>query len=1393
MSAESVKAHEIFLRCAEIESEAERRRFLDHECRDDVILRQQVESLLELSEKLGRFAAQPGDTVENPPIPTFRRMHDGPGQHVGSYKLLQQIGEGGFGIVYMAEQERPVRRLVALKIIKPGMDTAQVVARFESERQALALMDHPNIAKVLDVGATDFGRPFFVMELVKGVPITEFCDKNRLSAHARLDLFIHVCQAIQHAHHKGIIHRDIKPSNVMVTLHDGTPVPKVIDFGVAKAVVQKLTERTLFTAYGQMIGTPAYMSPEQAEMSGLDIDTRSDVYSLGVLLYELLTGTTPLDNKRLRSAGYSEIQRMIQDEEPPRPSSRLSSLGGDATILAGHRGTDVIRLVQLLKGDLDWIVMKCLEKDRTRRYPTPAELADDIGRYLRHEAITARPASALYTLRKFARRHRAAVSGVATVATALVLGTAVATWQAVRATRAETSVRQALDQVEHARQAEVEQRNLAEKNEQKALEAERARRHELVQVYLAETKSALLTGGFAERQAGTAAVRGALASVPWTELSEQQQRDLVNAAIPCLLSAELQEISRLPLPIFPHQNHLREIDVDPAFQWVALPTNVTPDTVLVPLAGGTSPRKFTAPEQQPRSSPSYRLFSPRGQWLMEVSYTYSAGARQRLVVWNVKSGDVIFDRSHDGVTETPVFHPDEQHLLLPDPTAREFGLFNLATREEIAASPRRFFSPRAAYSADGEYLAIASPLPAEIVDADTWETLVTIAEIGKAVSVAWHPLESWAALGTAEGQVCRCQIDSRVQPLGRKHSDAVNLLVFSPDGRLLASNDASNRFAVRRLQDNHILASGTGAVLRFSFDGSQLAVVDANQLIVYQIQKSSLYRQVLAVSDAAEFSSDGRWLGVSGVGGARLYDAATLELVADLGLDHSGPVAFHPGGNYLTTFGYFSQAWTWPLTKNTLGPPRPVVPRSTFSLGLRPQHQGRHAVWSRDGRWLAVADFRDDKILLWDATSNSAREFVSARKPVQVAMSPDGQFLAASLWGESRTVVWNTTDKRQVLNTDGRTGIAFSDDGNWFAKRAMTSVEIYNVQGWDLRHSIQVQATLDQQRLPPVFQPKGSLIAVTDLAHQVHLYDRETGRPVAILNDRLATPVTWLSFSPDGMRLAVTRPERISVWNLAELRDELTELGLTGNGLPTAQSRPATDQIDLTQQLIVDRGRLPSQWYTQWRLLARYEAAIGNVPDAIDNMNNACEQVPADDPAAKAALLAERGHLFRRNLSLQSAIADWQNALELMPEQPSAAFALAHVFVLGPPELRDPRRALPLCSIASLDRDSQATVQLLLAMARVRSARSEPSDRDLLQSATTGKLKVERPAYQVLAGYFLALDHIATREIPRAEELLEETIRLQEQLNNSLRLDERVELDRLQSEVTAALGVLSQP
>ena len=347
-------------------------------------------------------------------------------QTIGPYHLLQKIGEGGMGEVWVAEQEKPIQRRVALKLIKTGMDTRQVIARFESERQALAMMDHPAIAKVFDAGETEDGRPYFVMEYVQGIPVTAYCDQNRLTTQERLELFKHVCEGVQHAHQKAIIHRDLKPSNILVAIQDGVAVPKIIDFGVAKATAQSLTERTMYTELGMMVGTPEYMSPEQAEMSGQNVDTRTDVYSLGVILYELLVGALPFDSKELRRAGYDEIRRKIREEDPPKPSTRLSTMGEASTAQAQKRRTERPALIRQIRGDLDWITMKTLEKDRTRRYGSPSDLVADIDRYLHHQPVVACPPSTLYKAKKFVRRHRFGV-GVASAIAILLAAFSVTT------------------------------------------------------------------------------------------------------------------------------------------------------------------------------------------------------------------------------------------------------------------------------------------------------------------------------------------------------------------------------------------------------------------------------------------------------------------------------------------------------------------------------------------------------------------------------------------------------------------------------------------------------------------------------------------------------------------------------------------------------------------------------------------------------------------------------------------------------------------------------------------------------------------------------------------------------------------------------------------------------
>jgi serine/threonine protein kinase len=463
MQVDAKRVQSVFLAVVECGDASERAATLDRECAADLALRKRVEALLQANDA-------PDSMLDTPPAASRQRsestlLADNPGTIIGPYKLIEQIGEGGMGLVFMAEQKDPVRRKVALKVLKPGMDTRHVVARFEAERQAIALMDHPNIAKFFDAGTTGAvgsgqssvgsqekssanasaaacqlplptttGRPYFVMELVRGVPITEFCDQRRLTVRQRLEIFIDVCQAVQHAHQKGIIHRDLKPNNILVTLYDHLAVPKVIDFGIAKATQQPLTDRSLVTHFSQMVGTPLYMSPEQAEMNGLDVDTRSDVYSLGVLLYELLTGTTPFESERLKKIGFDEMRRVIREEEPPRPSQRISTLDAAArSTLSERRGADVRNFASMLRGELDWIVVKALEKDRNRRYESASAFAADVQRYLTNEAVEACPPSCGYRLRKFARRNCRALVTAAIVVVALVSATGISAWQAVTA------------------------------------------------------------------------------------------------------------------------------------------------------------------------------------------------------------------------------------------------------------------------------------------------------------------------------------------------------------------------------------------------------------------------------------------------------------------------------------------------------------------------------------------------------------------------------------------------------------------------------------------------------------------------------------------------------------------------------------------------------------------------------------------------------------------------------------------------------------------------------------------------------------------------------------------------------------------------------------------------
>ncbi len=627
----------IFHKARNLASPEERRDYLDKQCGDDVTLRQQVEELLAANADMGKFLDETLEGERDSLVP------EALGTTIGRYKLLQVIGEGGMGVVYMAQQDKPVQRKVALKIIKLGMDTKEFVARFEAERQALAMMDHPNIARALDAGATETGRPYFVMELVQGISITDFCERSKLPTEQRLKLFIDVCRAVQSAHQKGIIHRDIKPSNVLVTLHHGEPMPKVIDFGVAKAVNLRLTEKTYFTRFATMIGTPAYMSPEQAKMSSMDVDTRTDVYSLGVLLYRLLTGSTPFSDERLRSAAFDEMQRIIVEEEPDRPSTRLSTSSGNSQS-EGKTPKFDSSLARDLKGELDWIMLKCLEKDRGRRYGTPNELAADVRRFLDEEPVLAVAPTFAYQLKKLYQRNKTVARLSGLLLMALVVGLCVSIWQWREAGRARdvagTKTKEAIVSLETAN-TEKENARQAERDMETALY-----QNSIIRARL-ETES-----GNADRS------NAALDQCP----KEQRgwEWELLKQRADSSMTA-----------LRGHTSEVRDVACSPDGKWIAsaggglargAPDLKYPRGVVIIWNARTGRRTHTL---DGHSKVIWEVaFSPDSQIVA------SASGDGWLRLWDVKSGKQLKEYYLDQAVSHVAFSPDGKYLAAGSPTGR---------------------------------------------------------------------------------------------------------------------------------------------------------------------------------------------------------------------------------------------------------------------------------------------------------------------------------------------------------------------------------------------------------------------------------------------------------------------------------------------------------------------------------------------------------------------------------------------------------------------------------------------------------------------------------------------------------------------------------------------------
>ena len=784
------EAYAILSQVAELESDEERADFLDEACAGDQELRARVERLLSVYHQAGSF-------LDSPVVPiaeTTGEQDDTICSEIGGYKILQELGEGGFGVVYMAEQQRPVRRKVALKVIKPGMDSREVIARFEAEQQALAMMDHPNIARVLDAGLSVNGRPFFAMELVKGVPITEYCDKNQLPLPERLRLFVTVCRAVQHAHQKGVIHRDIKPSNIMVTLHDGEPVPKVIDFGVAKAIGQQLTEKTLFTHYGQMIGTPQYMSPEQAEMSGLDIDTRSDIYSLGVLLYEILTGTTPVTADQLRATAFAEIQRVICQEEPPTPSTRLSTLGDRLTIIASHRQCDAVKLRQLVHGELDWIVMKSLEKERARRYETANDFATDVEAYLNDQPVHARPPSFGYILGKTFRKHRILVTTSALVVTVLVAATAISIWQAIDKYElskvADEAREQAVASLNQAR-TEAERANQAR---QQALQLKEA-------VELAKDQARRDAYASDMNDASTAYANGRMELV-LQKLDKQP--------------AELRNFDWYHWWLSAHLHKDLEFDLTPKWSMTVSPNRdlvavgVWPQVMrLYRTTGGTPELVAELPNSQEEA-----FFSSNGRWLATID-----SDRRHIHVWDTSSGDLLESLDGDYVTDFTAVAFSMDRLVAGDKKGK-ITLWDADTRHFVGRIAN-------ASEAAIRHLNFVKNGTAVVASAENGELIAfdvhSLSQIDRTRPAAW--INALAIAPTADRIVTAAggSIQLWDEDLTRIQSISVGeeiaCLAFSPDGhRLVAGTSERNRILVWNLnaKSPELLAAIKGHVGRIS-------------------------------------------------------------------------------------------------------------------------------------------------------------------------------------------------------------------------------------------------------------------------------------------------------------------------------------------------------------------------------------------------------------------------------------------------------------------------------------------------------------------------------------------------------------------------------------------------